>query len=107
MEASELTMLDCMAHSDNRVRAGRDTTIPCWLVTDDRIRKEARERVLAYMNRQLLNKGVIFVPMTEQTFQATVLGIVPQFRGQFESWLESEKDREAERAAGNPKAWFV
>jgi hypothetical protein len=103
-----LTLLDCLAHGDIVTAAKAEDKIACcWLVTDEKIKEEGRAKILKMFNDKLLPAGVVFFPLTEETFDEKVFSILPTVRPMYTDWVRAEEEFRKAREAGNPRAFFV
>lgn len=103
-----LSLLDHLAHG-NLIEdcRKRDVIATCWLVTSDKIRNDGKKAVLDMFNKGMLERGLLSNPLTEENFDATVIGILPQVKLVWENWIASERAFEEERKKGNPRAFFI
>ena len=103
-----LTLLDYLAHGDIvKAAQAEDKVACCWLVTDEKIRKEGRAKVLEMFNAKLLPAGIVRSPLTKETFDVQVSALMPMVKDIHSAWVEAEKECLKAREAGNPRAFFV
>lgn len=102
-EESQFTPLNCFAFITMREQGIANDTVPAaWLCMSEDARQKARDVVIEMANKQA---GVI-VPIRAERLNK-MLGGNDLVMRQLAEWKRFETELKAERANGNPRAFFI